>query len=267
MEKQEILSKYSEKEDKIFVSQIIDKINLSLKRNKIETTDFIDVRQQQIAMNVFKFMDVNNYIFNGLFEEAERKIIMIYPEKFNSEIVNKNIENYVKIISIKLSEEMYGKYTHRDYLGGIVKLGIEREKIGDIIVVPKGADIIVKKESVDFLMQNLSSLTRFGKSEISICEIENLKRVEVKKEEMQIIVSSLRLDNVLSEIIRTSRSKAVEYIESERVYVNYKCEIKKTKNINSGDVISVRGKGRFVIKEFISKTKSGRDVIVVEKFV
>lgn len=267
MEKQEILNKYSEKQDKLLVSQILDRVNLSNKRNKIEDTDFLDSRQIQIAIEVLKFANVTNYILNGGFEESERKILMIYPEKFNSEIVNKNIGNFIKIIRILLPEDLYEKYTHKDYLGGIIKLGVEREKIGDILVTSNGADIILKKETIEFLEQNLSSLKRFGKSKIETEEIQNLRKVEVKKEEFQILASSLRLDNILSEIIRTSRNKAVDYIENERVFVNYKCETKKTKIINSGDVISVRGKGRFVIREFISKTKSGRDVIIVEKYI
>lgn len=267
MEKQELLSKYSEKQDKVLVSQIIDRINFSSKRNKIEATDFLDIRQIQITQEVLKLLRVTNCFFNGGFDNSERKLLIVYPEKFNVDIVNKNIGNFMQAIRINLPDELHGKYTHRDYLGGVIKLGIEREKIGDIIVSDCGADIIVKKESADFIYQNISSLTRFAKSDISMIDIQNLKQVEVKKQEIQIIASSLRLDNLLSEMIRTSRSKAVEYIINERVFVNHKCETKKTKILKCGDVISVRGKGRFVIKEFVSKTKSGRDVITIEKFI
>lgn len=267
MEKQEILNKYSQKEDKILVSQIIDRIQLASKRNKIEVTDFLDSRQLQISNEILQLLNVKNYIFAGGFDESERKILVIYPEKFKVEIVNKNIENFIQVIRITLPRESHGKYTHRDYLGGIIKIGIEREKIGDILVTKEGADILVKKETTDFLYQNILSLTRFNKSNIKIINLKDLVKIQIRKEEMQIIASSLRLDNILSEMIRTSRSKAVEYILNERVFVNHKCETKKTKILKIGDIISVRGKGRFIIKEFVSKTKSGRNVIIIEKYI
>ena len=72
----------------------------------------------------------------------------------------------VKIIRIKLGKEEIGKYTHRNYLGGIVKLGMKREKVGDILVSEDGADIIVKQESAEILSKDLETLTRFQNSKI-----------------------------------------------------------------------------------------------------
>ena len=88
-----------------------------------------------------------------------------------------------------------------------------------------------------------------------------------RKEEIEIIVSSLRLDNVISELAKCSRNKALDIINLERVFVNFECETKKTKQIKTGDMITIRGKGRFFIKENIGQTKSGRFIIKVEKFI
>jgi len=98
-------------------------------------------------------------------------------------------------------------------------------------------------------------------------EVENLRTVEIRKEEREIIVSSLRLDNVISELARCSRNKALDIINVERVFVNFQCETKKTKQIKTGDMVTIRGKGRFFIKEIIGQTRSGRTVIKIEKFV
>ena len=262
-----ILNDYKEKDEKMLLAQVLDKVEMVEKKNKIEHTDFLDMAQSELVQKFINKINIENYICYGGFEEAERKMFVIYPEKFNTEVVAKNLSNIIEIIRIQLPDDLKGKYSHRDYLGAVMKLGIEREKVGDIIVDNDGADIIVEKEITKFLLQNLGSLTRFSKSTITVQKIEDLRKVEIHKEELEIIVSSLRLDNVISELARGSRNKALEIINTERVFVNFQCETKKTKQIKAGDMITIRGKGRFYIKELVGQTKSGRTIIKVEKFV
>lgn len=263
----EILNDYKEKDDKILLAQILDKIEMVEKRNKIEHTDFLDLAQIELVQKFINKIKIENYMSYGGFEQAERKIFVIYPEKFNSNVVEKNLLSILQIVRIELPEDLKGKYTHRDYLGAVIKLGIERKKIGDIIVDNNGADIIVDKDIVKFLVDNLGSLTRFSKSEISVQNIEELRPVEIKKEQFEIIVSSMRLDNVISELAKCSRNKANEIINTERVFINFENETKITKQIKAGDMITIRGKGRFFIKEFVGNTRSGRTIINVEKFI
>lgn len=263
----EILNEYREKDDKILLAQILDKIEMVENKNKIEHTDFLDMAQIELVQKFINKIKIENYMSYGGFEQAERKMFVIYPEKFNSEVVSKNLSNIIQIIRIQLPDELKGKYTHRDYLGAVIKLGVKREKVGDIIVDNEGADIIVDKDITKFLLENLGSLTRFSKSIMTVEKIEDLRQVEIKKQELEIIVSSLRLDNVISELARCSRNKALDIINMERVFVNFQNETKKTKQIKSGDMVTIRGKGRFYIKEIIGQTKSGRTIIKVEKFV
>lgn len=263
----EILNDYREKDDKILLSQILDKIEMVEKKNKMEYTDFLDLAQIKLVQKFIDRIKIENYMSYGGFEQAERKIFVIYPEKFNSTVVEKNLSNIVQIIRIELPDDLKGKYTHRDYLGAVIKLGIERKKVGDIIVDSNGADIIIDKDVSKFLADNLGSLTRFSKSTITVQNIEDLRPVEIRKEELEIIVSSLRLDNVISELARCSRNKALDIINTERVFVNFECETKKTKQIKPGDMVTIRGKGRFFIKEIVGQTRSGRTVIKIEKFI
>jgi RNA-binding protein YlmH len=263
----EILNDYREKEDKILLAQVLDKIEMVEKKNKIEYTDFLDLAQFELVQKFINKIKIENCMSYGGFEEAERKIFVFYPEKFNSIVVEKNLTNIVQIIRIELPDDLKGKYTHRDYLGAVIKLGIERKKVGDIVVDSNGADIIVDKDILKFLLENLGGLTRFSKSTITVENIENLRPVEIKKEEIEIIVSSMRLDNVISELARCSRNKALDIINQERVLVNFECETKKTKQIKPGDMLTIRGKGRFFVKEISGQTRSGRFVIKVEKFV
>ena len=148
-----------------------------------------------------------------------------------------------------------------------MKLGVEREKIGDISVRSKGAEIVIKNEVQKFLMQNLGSLTRFSSAEIEEKKIEDLKEIEAQKVEITEIVASLRLDNIVASLARTSRNKATEILEQERVFLNFKCETKSSKQVNVGDVITIRGKGRFVFKEISGNTRKGRYVIKIDKYI
>lgn len=256
-----------EKDDKILLAQVSDKIEMCENKNKIEYTNFLDLAQIELVQNYIDKLKIENYISYGGYEQSERKLFAIYPEKFNSTVVEKNLVSIVKIVRIQLPDELKGKYAHRDYLGAVIKLGVKREKVGDIIVDNDGADIIVEKDISKFLLENLSGLTRFSKSKITIEKIDNLRTVEVRREEREIIVSSLRLDNVISELARCSRNKALDIINMERVFVNFQCETKKTKQIKTGDMVTIRGKGRFYIKELVGQTKSGRVIVKIEKFV
>ena len=117
-----------------------------------------------------------------------------------------------------------------------------------------------------FLQNNLSELTRFQKAKIEEIKIKDLRKVTIEKEIITITVSSMRLDNIVAELARCSRSKALEYLREERVFVNYEQITKQTKEIKQNDKITIRGKGRFEIKEIIGNTRKGNIVLQVEKY-
>lgn len=267
MNKKELLKEYKKQEDKILLAKVLDKIEFCKTKNKIEYTNFLDMYQLGLVKSFLNKIQIFNYIFYGGYESAERKVLIIYPENYTDKMIEKNYNKIVKVVRINLPLDLQGKYSHRDYLGGIIKLGIVREKIGDILVNKTGADIIIINDAETFLLQNLNSLTRFNMSNITSEDIKDLQIIESKKERLKIIVASLRLDNFVAELARCSRNKAIEIINTERVFVNYQNEIKKTKQIKQGDVITIRGKGRFSIKEMIGNTRNGRYIVEVEKFV
>ena len=177
------------------------------------------------------------------------------------------VKKFIKVISIILPKELQGTYHHREYLGGLMKLGIEREKIGDIIVNEQGADILVQSEITSFFLSHLPDLTRFQKAQISQKEITELKIEQIKKESMVILVPQLRLDVVLSEILHLSRSKASDFIEQERVFVNYELKTKNATTLKQGDILTVRGKGKYEIGEILSQTAKGKLRLEVKKYV
>lgn len=261
MNEQEILNTYKKPEDKICLAQVLDKIKLSQTKNIIQNTNFLDMYQIALVKNFLNKIKQEQYQLWGGYENAERQIFIVLPDK---ESFSKQT---LKVVRITLPEEEKGKYAHRNYLGGIVKLGLKREMVGDILVDENGADIIVVSDFATILKEELKKLTRFENSKIEIVEIENLRKPNIQKEEIKIIVASLRLDNIVSDLAKTSRSKAVEIIKQERVFVNGQNETKVSKQVKINDVITIRGKGRFIIKEITGTTRSGRPVITVEKYV
>ena len=268
MDKQLILSKYSKPEDKLLISKMLDKIELSSRKNRIEYTDFLDLYQKHLLKKILKQEHIENYVISGGTENAERNIIVFYPEKLTDVAkLNQNKILPIMCIRIKLPKEMHNKYSHRDYLGGLIKLGIKREKIGDICVFEDGADIIILQEISKFVLTNINALTRFSKSKIEIIDIENIREKKVNKQEIEMVVSSMRLDCVISELLKTSRGKAEGIIKEQRVFVNYENICKLTKQIKEKDLITVRGKGRFEITAIEGITRNNRVRIVINKFV
>ena len=269
MNKQEILNKYDNEEDKLLVSKVLDKLEFVQKKNSIETTNFLDMHQKTVAEKVLKSQKITNYICYGGYSNAERVMIIIYPEKLE-DVFNNNqydFNNIVKVIRVILPNEMKGKYSHRDYLGAVIKVGLKREKVGDIIVNLDGADLIVSKDISKYIVDSFKELTRFSKSDIYEESIEKLNITEPKTEVLNIIIPSMRMDSIVSELIRTSRSKALEIINAERVFVNSEVITKNSKMLKENDMITVRGKGRFKIIKILNSTKKGNLVLEVEKYV
>ena len=269
MNKLEILEKYKNEEEKLFVAKILDKIRLAKTRNQIVNTDFLDMHQRKISEEILNIEKEKNHQFYIPAEELEKYMLIIYPDKYE-EIFKYNRYDYSKIVSlirITLPNELKGKISHKDYLSGIMKLGIKREKVGDILVFEDGADIVVNKEISEYIINNLAQLTRFSKAKLEEVKISKIRKPEIKKEEIRITIQSLRLDNVVSELARKSRAETNEIILSKRVLVNYDVETRNSKIINERDVIVIRGKGKFIIKEILGETKRGKIALIVEHYI
>ena len=254
-------------EKDLCLAQVQDKIEMSKRKNKIESTDFLDMYQISLVKRYLKENNITNYELYGGYEEAERKILVVYPEGIEEYVLKKSYNELTKIVRVELPEEDKGKFTHRNYLGGIVKLGLKREKVGDIIVSPIGADIIVVKEFAEILAKEITSLTRFQNAKISIVPIGKIRKQEIRVEDVNIIIPSFRLDRIVSDLAKTSRSKAVNIIEQNRVFINGQNEVKLSKTVKENDIITIRGKGRFIIRETKGTTRSGRSIVRVEKYV
>lgn len=262
------MQEINKKEVEILEAKIMDKYRFCNSKNKITYTDFLDMYARNIAEKLIEREKLTNYIFfGGNADSNDRVVLLFYPEKLSEELCKENFENIFEVIKIELPNELKGTYKHSDYLSGIMKFGLKREKFGDIIVNDNGAEIIALKEISEYIKNKLQLLTRFRKSKIELLNINELEKNEQKFEEYTGIVTSLRLDNFVSELARCSRSKAVEIIEEAKVFVNSENELRIARKMNIGDVIRIRGKGKFIFDSIERETSSGRIAVNIKKYL
>ena len=155
---------------------------------------------------------------------------------------------------------------HRDYLGSLVGLKISRDVIGDIIVSPNGADIVVLKSIAEFLLANYSQA---GHTPLE-CEILPIDQIDIGVptiKEKKDTVASLRLDNVVAAIFNFSRTKAQEAVKSGLVYLNNQQCLKPDKDVAEGDKVVLRGRGKAILKEVGGHTKKNRIYITIDQYV
>lgn len=264
-------------DEKLMIAKLTDKIKICKTNNKIVNTEFLNIYKRELLQKELNRLKEKNYLFFGGFEDSEYKILIIYPEKFkeefslytnncNSQIAENAINNIIKAIRIKLPKELIGKYEHRDYLSAVMKFGLIRERMGDIIVHEDGAYIIVLKENAEYLKNSLKELIRFRKAEIEIIDINKIELKPIEFRKIKISITSNRLDNFVSEICKISRNQTDELLKNERVYINSKVETKSSKEVKLGDILVIRGRGKFKVGENLGTNKKGKIVVSILKY-
>ena len=224
-------------EDYIFkMRKILDNVEMVLNNYRQETTDFLDPYERYLARSILNRFDEIIYNEDGGLDESERKVINIFPFYLGED----DIEEKISFLKIQYPE---ANLSHKDLLGAILNLGIIREKIGDIYVHNDKSFIIVKKEIKDFLLYNLNKVSNYN------VKNQDIKRSEIKVfqedyKEVKKIVSSLRLDTIISSIYNMSRQNSLKIIKSDRIKINFKPVNKPAIELNEGDLISAKGYGR-----------------------
>ena len=267
MDKVVELTKSKKDEEKLLIAKVLDKTKAVKSKNRFENTDFLDLAKKRLVEDILLKRNEKNYEFYGGFKEAERTMLILFSEQTYNSIKHENIYNQImRVVRITLPKELKGTFEHKTYLGAIIKLGIKREKVGDILVNSDGADIIISKDIEKFLLKELRNLTRFKKAEIKSINLDEINYIEKEKKVFKINVPSLRLDAIVGELARVSRNDANKYIEGEKVFINFEEELRCSKQVSEGDIITIRGKGRFSISKILGETKSKRINLEVEKW-
>ena len=192
---------------------------------------------------------------NGFFQESERRMI-----SFNNEY---NSPFPMKLIKIENTSK-FSKLTHRDFLGGMLSLGIERNKIGDLLVDENVCYVPVHEDIESFILYNLEKIAKV------ICKVSVVEKIEqipkFKFKEEIILISSLRIDGVVSKITNLSRSKVSTMIEQGQVLINYVKIKNKSYELKGEERITIRGFGKFIIGDSIGNSKSGKIKVIIKKY-
>lgn len=198
-------------------------------------------------------------LFFGGYDGARRRLFAAIPEWSDPE----EAEYPVAIVSI---EKKYPKeLSHRDYLGTILSLGIERDAVGDILVHEQGAYVFVLCSVCDTLLFGIEKIANCG-VRLRRVALEDIEIPEQEFDDLFCIAASMRLDAVLAGATKLSRAKAADLIRSGAVSLNHTPASDSSKSVSEGDVLSVRGFGRYIIHSTEGRTGSGRLHVHIKKF-
>ncbi|SHJ59305.1 RNA-binding protein YlmH, contains S4-like domain [Clostridium amylolyticum] len=244
------------KAEEDIISRIYEKFLISEKTNNISPLRIFLTPQYWHSLEKYCVNNNVPYIAEGFFQEAERRIFIFNYEKG---------EKIPAVVLRITNKSKFKTLNHRDYLGALLSLGIERDVIGDIIVDNDKAYVAVVEDISDYLLYNLETV---GKNPCKVELLDDLTVLpKVNKKSMDIIVTSRRLDNFLSSMCNISRSEAIRLIDQGKVLVDYMETREKSEFIKSNSTITVRGYGKFYIEDTIKNTKSDRQVVKIQKYI
>ncbi len=168
----------------------------------------------------------------------------------------------IDIVEIKPAAPKFAdKLSHRDFLGALMNLGIKRELLGDILIKDNAAYLFCLETISEYICSNLS---RVKHTTVKCSVIDALPEGAVTEpEEGEINVSSLRADVLVAAVYKLSRKSCSELFAADRVFVNARLCSNPSHIIKEGDIVSVRGFGRFQPCSQIRTTKKNRAVLGV----
>ncbi|TFB23282.1 RNA-binding protein [Filobacillus milosensis] len=235
-----------------FIDQALDWKEQVEIQYKTIVTDFLNPREQTILQSIIGKQSDLILDFYGGYKQAERKKAILAP--FYEDIQSNSFNITV------LQGSFHTKFvtlTHRDVLGTLMSLGIHRKKVGDILVDHGFFQIIADQEIAVFIQMQLTKIknTSITLKEVPFQVVINQNHNWYEKDST---VSSTRLDVILKDIYQVSRQKAQEYIQKEAVKVNYRVVSDPSFSLESGDLISVKKKGRSKVVGLLGETKKNK---------
>lgn len=266
-----MIKENQKKETKLLEHRFIELSRIAFEREIVTYSDFLNLNDQNILHTLPKNKLYSRYVLFGGYDMAERQMAAFIPEALSlrygvSDITPKEIDYPFCAVKIEPKNKRFSEdLTHRDFLGSILNLGIDRSKTGDILVTEDSALLFINKDLVSVVTEDL---TRVRHTVINSSVI-NLDMINYTPDFQQIkgTVSSVRLDSLLPLAFSSSRSKLSGLIEGAKVFVNGKLITSNGYQVKEGDLISVRGLGKFRFEEAGKITKKNRISVTIQKYV
>ncbi|MFW6268469.1 MAG: RNA-binding protein [Bacillota bacterium] len=259
-DRETLLSHLKRDEEKLLGNKILDKIEIVLDRDKENSTDFLNPFQCNLAKKIIKQISGINYREDGGYNKAERKRITIFPDYLFPD----HVSSPISILKIE-GNFSFCSVNHRDYLGAILGLGLKRKMIGDILVHDNMGQVIAADEIKEFLTLKLKKVNEVP---VNVREIDQEDLIVPTKHTKKIkaTVPSMRLDAVASAGFGDSRNKISRTIKNEKVKLNWRFESDPAHDVEIGDMISIRGRGRIKVKENRGISNRGRIKLLLERY-
>lgn len=223
---------------------------IAQKRNIARYTAFLSSREQALAKVALNRCNCEEYRFEGGYPQAERKMLCIEPLYTYAEI---------PACCIKIENLTQKPIQHRDYLGAILGLGLERECLGDILVndeEPTSVYLFALQHVAPLICDELVSVGRCAvKADMFYGDIPYKESERTIK---TATVSSLRADAVLAAMLQCSRTQAVDLMRAGRVEINHVSFTNPHATIYEDDLFTIRGKGRYRLQSLGGKSRKDR---------
>lgn len=251
------------------VDRVLSKASAALRDWTAVTTEFLTPPDAASLCDALgNVADLRVEVWGG-FSSAERTVLVLARNDVAETLDEGNVFELVKddLVPIQINGNfLFDIASHPDFLGSILGSGISRQKVGDIIVIgDRGAQVIVSADVVEYLRSAVSSV-RSVSVEVESIPWEALQVRPPSVKEMTVVEASMRLDAVASAGFGMSRSKLADLVKGGACQRNYVVVTQPSKALQSGDVISVRGKGKLEVGE-TSITAKKRFRINLKRFV
>lgn len=262
------------------IEQLFIRIDDIARRSVMTDSHFLNAKEQYFLKSHLDSVGYSGkYIFYGGCEGTERRMVFFLPDYIVDmadgaedvyalalQLLASELDDTVTALKIKGSG--YRSLSHRDYMGAILGLGIERFVVGDIVLDKdeNSAVVFCEKKMAEYILGELDSV---GADKVKVERAELPPDFEIGREFKTVsdTIASARTDCVVSALAGCSREKAKELMRYGEVEKNYSVCKKPDAEVNEGDVITVRGCGKFVVRSIADRTKKNRIRLTADKYV
>ena len=265
MTKTELLNRFArDEEERIILARALDKLDQARNRSIPAHTGFLTQAQQAVVGEAISACGHPAHLFFGGYSGAERAVCAFLPD-WQTE-TDWLADEAGPVAAVRCSFPEHSGLTHRDFLGGLMGIGITREKLGDILVGDGVCDVVVLRELLPVVLDQFSAAGRF-RLKTEPLPLEELRPAQTEGKLIRDTVATLRLDAVASSGFSLARSKAAALIESGRLELNHRPCVKPDKLVEAGDVFTCRGLGKCVLRCVLGQSKKGRTMIEIERYL
>lgn len=263
MTKTEILTRFAiDDATRLTLGRVLDKAEYTRARNVPSHSHFLSDGEQILAQRALNAFGAARYVLFGGYEGASRKVCVFLPD-WMEDLHPEDPEGPVGAVEVTPPRD--SSLTHRDYLGGMMGLGITREVAGDLLVTPERCQVVCLRSALPTLLTQWGEVGRYPVKTREI-PLRQLEPVESGGRVFVETFQSLRFDAVAAAGLKLSRTKAASLISGGKLLVNHLPCVKPDHLLEEGDTISGKGFGKCVLRRINGQSKKGRVIVELERF-